>query len=65
MAERWAQLSKVKVSLANKFFTKEVQQQAEKLPQEKQQILLDIMMGGLENDNSSVGVYATAPSDYD
>ncbi len=27
--------------------------------------MLDIMMGGLENDDSSVGAYATRPEDYD
>ncbi len=35
------------------------------MPQEDQQRLLDVMMGGLENADSSVGVYATRPEDYD
>ena len=35
------------------------------MPQSDQQRLLDIMMGGLCNPDSSVGVYATRPEDYD
>jgi creatine kinase len=62
---RWAFLKTVKESLANKFFTPEVEKKASSLPQEDQQRLLDIMMGGLENDDSSVGAYATRPEDYD
>jgi arginine kinase len=51
--------------LANKFFTPEVAAKARTLPAEDQQRLLDIMMGGLENDDSGVGAYATRPEDYD
>ena len=58
---RWDQLKKVKISLANKFFTANVRSAVEELPQNDQQRFLDIMMGGLENDDSSVGVYATRP----
>ena len=44
---RWAFLKTVKESLANKFFTPEVEKKASSLPKEDQQRLLDIMMGGL------------------
>jgi arginine kinase len=55
----------IKESLGNKFFTPEVKETAKKLPQVDQQRLLEVMMGGLENADSSVGVYATRPEDYD
>ena len=51
--------------MANKYFTSEVRNKAEQLSKEDQHRLLDIMMGGLENDDSGVGVYATSPEDYD
>ena len=51
--------------MANKYFTSEVSKKARSLPQADQQRLLDVMMGGLCNDDSSVGVYATNPGDYD
>lgn len=38
---------------------------AEGLDTENQNRLLDIMLGGLCNDDSSVGAYATRPEDYD
>jgi hypothetical protein len=44
---RWTYLKTVKESLANKYFTPEVEAKASSLPQEDQQRLLDIMMGGL------------------
>jgi creatine kinase len=62
---RWAELKTVKVSLANKFWAADTKTKAQSLTQEDQQRLLDIMMGGLENDDSSVGAYATRPEDYD
>ena len=62
---RWAELKKVKESLANKYYTNEVHEKAKTLPQEDQKRLLDVMMGGLCNEDSSVGVYATRPEDYD
>jgi arginine kinase len=62
---RWNELKNGKVSLANKYFTQDVYNKSKSLPQEDQQRLLDIMMGGLENNDSSVGVYATRPEDYD
>ena len=62
---RWAFLKTVKESLANKYFTSEVEKKASTLSKEDQHRLLDIMMGGLENDDSSVGAYATRPEDYD
>ena len=62
---RWAELKNVKVCLSNKFWTADTRKKAETLPQPDQQRLLDIMMGGLENDDSSVGAYATRPEDYD
>lgn len=62
---KWAELKAVKVSLANKFWTPETRKKAETLKQEDQQRILDIMMGGLENGDSSVGAYATRPEDYD
>jgi creatine kinase len=61
VAEKWDELRKVKTSLANKFFTSDVRSKAESLSQADQQTLLDTMMGGLENSNSSVGVYASKP----
>ena len=62
---RWAELKKVKVSLANKYFTPECSKKARSLAQEDQQRLLNVMMGGLANDDSGVGAYATSPEDYD
>lgn len=49
MEDRWKELAKVKVSLANKFWTSEVGQKARKLAQPDQQRLLDVLMGGLCN----------------
>lgn len=65
MQARWKELAKIKVSLANKYFTEDVAKKAATLPNEDQQRLLDIMIGGLCNDDSSVGAYATRPEDYD
>ena len=65
MEARWEELKKKKVSLANKYYTKDVGEKAKTLPQPDQQRLLDIMMGGLCNDDSGIGVYATRPEDYD
>lgn len=62
---RWDELKKVKTCLGNKYFTPEVRERAKSLPQPDQQRLLDVMMGGLCNGDSSVGVYATRPEDYD
>jgi creatine kinase len=62
---RWGYLKTVKESLANKHFTAEVSKKVRTLPAEDQHRILDIMMGGLENDDSSVGAYATRPEDYD
>jgi arginine kinase len=53
------------VCLANKYFNAEVSKKARTLPNDEQHRLLDIMMGGLCNDDSSVGAYATSPEDYD
>ena len=58
---RWKDLAKVKVCLANKYFNAEVSKKARTLPNDEQHRLLDIMMGGLCNDDSSVGAYATSP----
>ena len=58
---RWNDLKSVKVSLANKFFTNEVMDKAKSLPDADQHRLLDIMMGGLCNDDSGIGAYATRP----
>ena len=58
---RWKQLKNIKVSLANKFWTDQVVKKAKELPQEEQQRLLDVVMGGLCNDDSGVGAYATRP----
>ena len=58
---RWKQLKNIKVSLANKFWTDQVVNKAKELPQEEQQRLLDVVMGGLCNDDSGVGAYATRP----
>ena len=62
---RWGYLKSIKECLANKHFTPEVSKKARTLPDADQQRLLDIMMGGLENDDSGVGAYATRPEDYD
>ena len=62
---RWAELKAIKVSLANKFWNPDTRKQTETLPQSDQQRILDIMVGGLENGDSSVGAYATRPEDYD
>ena len=63
--QRWAELKGIKESLAAKFYTDEVHRKAQTLSQGDQKRLLDIMMGGLCNSDSSVGVYATRPEDYD
>ena len=63
--QRWEQLRKIKESLASKYYTQAVHEKAKTLPQEDQRRLLDVMMGGLCNPDSSVGVYATRPEDYD
>ena len=63
--QRWIELRKVKESLAGKYYTDDVHRKAQTLPQPDQKRLLDIMMGGLCNNDSSVGVYATRPEDYD
>ena len=51
--------------MANKHFTAEISKKVRTLSHEDQHRILDIMMGGLENDDSSVGAYATRPEDYD
>ncbi|MCA9366922.1 hypothetical protein KC887_01495 [Candidatus Kaiserbacteria bacterium] len=61
---RWTELKSVKESLGNKHFTPKVKLWAEGLSPENQQRLLDVMLGGLSNDDASVGVYATRPEDY-
>lgn len=65
VSERWAHLRPIKESLAAKYFTKEVAEKASTLPQADQSRLLNVMMGGLCNEDSGVGVYATRPEDYD
>ena len=62
---RFKEIGLFKVSLANKYFTNEAYQKAKSLSDPDQQRLLDIMMGGLCNTDSSVGAYATSPDDYD
>ncbi|CAD8145797.1 unnamed protein product [Paramecium octaurelia] len=62
---RWDELKSVKVSLGNKYFTPEVVEKARTLPQQDQQRFLDLMLAGLTNDDSSVGICATRPEDYD
>ena len=58
---RWAELRKTKESLAAKFYTNDVHIKAKTLSKADQKRLLDVMMGGLCNVDSSVGVYATRP----
>ena len=58
-------MKNIKVSLANKYWTPEVRSKADGLPEEEKHRLLDVMMGGLCNDDSGVGAYATRPEDYD
>ncbi|CAD8209820.1 unnamed protein product [Paramecium pentaurelia] len=62
---RWEEFKKNKVSLANKHFTQQVVEKAKTLSQEDQQRLLDIMIEGLTYNDSSVGIAATRPEDYD
>jgi len=62
---RWKELKNAKVSLANKYWTPEVRNKANGLSEEDKHRLLDVMMGGLCNDDSGVGAYATRPEDYD
>jgi len=63
--QRWDHLRPMKESLANKYWTKETEEKAKSLSNEDQVRVLDVMMGGLCNHDSSVGVYATRPEDYD
>ncbi|CAD8067476.1 unnamed protein product [Paramecium primaurelia] len=56
---RWDDLKSVKVSLGNKYFTSEVVEKAKTLPQQDQQRFLNLMLAGLTNDDSSVGISAT------
>jgi creatine kinase len=53
------------VSLANKHFTDEVLEWAQKLPREMQLRLLDIIISGLANDDAQVGAYLTRPQDLE
>ncbi|CAK72037.1 unnamed protein product (macronuclear) [Paramecium tetraurelia] len=62
---RWDDLKKFKVSLANKHYTQAVVEKVKTMPAEDQQRFLDIMIAGLTNDDSSVGISATRPEDYD
>lgn len=62
---RYQELKLIKESLGNKHFTPTIQSWAKSLPQELQQRLLDVMVGGLSNEDSNVGVYATSPEDYE
>jgi arginine kinase len=63
--QRWKLIGTFKQSLANKYFTPEVSKKARTLSDDDKNRLLDIMMGGLSNPDSSVGAYATRPEDYD
>lgn len=62
---RYKYLKEIKESLGNKHFTNDVQEWAVCLSNEDQHRLLDTMLGGLCNEDSSVGVYATSPQDYE
>ncbi|CAK73176.1 unnamed protein product (macronuclear) [Paramecium tetraurelia] len=62
---RWDGLKKLKVNLGNKHFTQQVVEKAKILSREDQQRPLDIMIAGLTNDDSSGGIAATRPEDYD
>lgn len=64
VSDRFRALQGVKVSLGNKHFTPEIKEWAKSLSPDQQQRLLDVMIGGLSNEDASVGVYATRPSDY-
>ncbi len=63
--QKLQELKDIKMSLANKHFTAGVRAWAESLDIEEQQRLLDVKLGGLSNDDASVGVYATRPEDYE
>ncbi len=62
---RFFYLRGTKESLANKYFTQAVRTKVESLPQKDQQRLLDVMLGGLSNEDANVGAYATRPDDYE
>ncbi len=62
---RLEELKNVKESLGNKHFTQSVREWAESLEIEEQIRLLNVTLGGLSNDDASVGVYATRPEDYE
>lgn len=62
---RYKELKEKKESIGNKHFTEEVKTWAQNLSSSDQHRLLDVMVGGLSNDDSSVGVYATRPEDYE
>ncbi len=64
VAARYEELRSIKESLGNKHFTSQVKAWAATLSQADQHRLLDVMVGGLANDDASVGVYATRPEDY-
>lgn len=63
--ERYQCLKGIKESLGNKYFTNDVKTWAVSLSSDEQHKLLDTMLGGLCNEDSSVGVYATSPKDYE
>jgi creatine kinase len=65
VTDRYEYLRTVKESLGNKHFTPQVLEWILSLPEEDQQRLLDIKLGGLSNEDASVGVYATRPEDYE
>lgn len=64
VSTRYEYLKAIKESLGNKHFTPAVKVWALSLPEQDQQRLLDIMIGGLANEDASVGVYATRPEDF-
>ncbi|CAK66751.1 unnamed protein product (macronuclear) [Paramecium tetraurelia] len=62
---RWDELKNIKVSLANKHYTQAVVEKVKTMSAEDQQRFLDIVIAGLTNDDSQVGISATRPEDYD
>ncbi|CAD8159209.1 unnamed protein product [Paramecium pentaurelia] len=62
---RWIELGKIKVILRNKYITPAVEKKVKSLSDSNSQKFLDVMMGCLSKDDSSVAIYATRPEDYD
>ncbi len=63
--QRYDHLRSIQESLSNKHFTSEIKAWAMSLSSELQLRLLDIMLGGLCNEDSNVGVYISNAEDLE